>query len=112
MTEKKEYATISFGTEPDVEVFAKEMCDGYVYIRELYAKDRNDPESKARPAYVISVRDKDAECTASLLLSGKEMMRLRTQIMRLQPMCDDDEEEEKEMICGDKMAEKPGREEI
>ena len=95
MTEKKEYATISFGTEPDVEVFAREMCDGYVYIRELYAKDRNDPESKARPAYVTSVRDKDAECTASLLLSGKEMMHLRTQIMRLQSMCDDDEEEEK-----------------
>lgn len=93
MTAKKEYATISFGTEPDVKVFAKEMCDGYVLIYELYAKDRNDPESKAMPAYALTVRDDEMRCTASLLLSEKEMMRLRTQIMRLQPRCDDDEED-------------------
>lgn len=61
----------------------------------LYAKDRNDPESKARPAYAISVRDEDAECTASLLLSGKEMMRLRTQIMCLTKYdCAEEEGEE------------------
>lgn len=83
VTEKKEYATISFGTEPDVDVFAREMCDGYVYIKRLCAMDRNDPESGSRTAYAISVRDKDAECTASLLLSEKEMMHLRRQIVRL-----------------------------
>lgn len=83
MTAKKEYATISFGTEPDVKVFAKEMCDGYVLIYELYAKDRNDPESKAMPAYALTVRDDEMRCTASLLLSEKEMMHLRRQIVRL-----------------------------
>lgn len=83
MTEKKEYATISFGTEPDVKVFAREMCDGVMTIKRLYAMDRNDPESKAGPAYSLTVRDNELECTASLLLSEKEMMHLRRQIVRL-----------------------------
>lgn len=48
----------------------------------------------------------------TLLLSVGEMMHLRTQIMCLLPMYDLAEKEGKEMTCGDKMAEKPGREEI
>lgn len=83
MTEKKEYATISFGTEPDIKVFAKEMCDGYVYVKRLYAMDRNDPESGCRTVYSLSIKNKEAEYPASLLLSKEEMMRLRRQIMCL-----------------------------